>query len=276
MASKLIVDFIGMCVFIQPPPAAGGDTQYVDKVGLLRERRHVHMITYRQQVLQDPPESTSSCRELPDLAVVRGLVPGRYSFYELKDAASAMIHECDPQNPRLPDLEYVGQVTLKSAQHVDNAMAVLLTLPKGSQSGGSLYPRAPIDPNAENDWIFPGLKNPVHLTDRTRLEVDLGDAGLGVLTLLRTGQDPNKAIKIYPEADGVFRIVIAAIDQDLGTREEKPTNGYVLEEFQLFYALTDEFGPSPYYQKVNPADPDSPICPQVRVKPRPKTTNAKS
>lgn len=271
MPSRLIVDFIGMCVFIQPPPAEGqNDTQYVDRVGLLREPRHVHMISYREGAVA---AATDQHCPVPDLTVLRGLLPGRYFFGTPPpppseqvpvplQPRSAAIHECDPgpNAARLPNLEYVAGVMAKSEPHVDNAMAVLLTLP-----GGDLYPQPPTDPHAESNWVFPNHAQ-VHLTDRTRLEVDI--VRTDILYLSRAGQSVAQSISI-PVEGGAFRLVIAAIDQDLGTRETKPTNGYVLEEFQLFYALTDEFGPSPYFLR-GPADPDSPICPQIRVMPKPR------
>jgi hypothetical protein len=240
MPRTVQIDFIGMCVYVlaQDPPRTP------IKVGLLHEPRHVHLISYR----------------VGGVTVLKGIQAGNYEI-EHHPAGDVEIH--DTPQTRLPDLYDVSGIDALDQDKLDAAMRVTLTLPQGD-----LTPQAPTDPGAERDWIFrTDLLAPkpreytTSLTDRTQFTFSTNYDRIVLY-------DPTRRTRIeIPLEDDTFHLSISAIDSDLGERVVKPDDGFQLCEFQLLYACTQKFGPAPIYRK-NGADPDSPICPQARVRPR--------
>ncbi len=249
MAREVVIDFVGMCVFLQD-----SGRRRID-VGLLDERRHVHLIV---------------CRDENGLPVVKGLHRATYQIAGCNDGPAEI---SDPS--RIPDLASLPAVRggkgtgVKNRGDVETAMRVQIRMP-----GGYLASQLPVRAFAEKPWLFQnaeGVKRENEsLTDRSRFTAT-SDSETVALEI-PTADGPRTLVRMFPDADNTIRATIMALDQDLGDRERTLEFGFQLCEFQLLYACTASPGVSPVWtgatvqsRDERRADPDEPICPQGRI-----------
>lgn len=229
MPNTIQIDFIGMGV-VMIEGAVGTGT-----MALLNERRHLHLISYLDAVT--------------NLPAVKGLLAGDYA---VKDHERGTVSVVDPE-ARLPNIVNLSRSTVRSASRLAKTIRVRFALPTGI-----LRSRVPVQPKAEAPWVF-AAEPPRRLTDRTQFVG--ATSAVGNLTVTTPGADD---IVVALEGN-VFKILVMAIDADVGDRVVGVRPGLTLCEFQLLYELTEQPGPLPVFSPTDFADPDAPICPQALV-----------
>lgn len=223
MPSKVEITFVGICVYMRsknlPLPTV---------VGLLDERSHVHLVSYR---------------DASGNMVTKGLKAGIYTPKNVDSGSTTLV---DPDN-RLPDL--VSLAGGSPGANLNQVFRVQIVLP-----AGTLTTLPAVQELAGGPWRFDTNppRDDQNLTDRCLFTVETtGDAK----SVMFAGDT-----EMFPDPDGVIRAQVMAIDQTAGNKRTKLEFGLQLCEFQLLYDCVDRLGPVPVFTGIH-GSPDEPICP---------------